>query len=366
MNMTMFAVKKVRADHGFELVEDAPIPELGPTDVLIAPRFAGICGTDRHIYDWDEWGSSRVPLGITVGHEFMGEVVDVGPNVTAVRPGMRVSGEGHIGCGHCEPCRTGKGHICERVQIIGVDRDGCFARYLSLPEANVWPLVDHIDDRTAALLDPLGNAMHTVMAAGVSGRSILITGAGVIGLMAVAISRAAGAGVIMVSDIDARHLDKAVAFGADHVFAADDPEWPAQARSLTQGQGPQVLLEMSGAQSAMRDGFAALRNGGTAALLGLPHRLVEMNLASDIIFKGATVLGINGRLMYETWYQVENFLTARRLDVASLVTHEFPVRSIDDAFDVLQRGEAIKVLLRFPDVDDAVSAVSSRGAREVS
>lgn len=345
----MFAVKKNHAGPGFSWVDDVPIPDLGPTQVMIAPKYAGLCGTDKHIYDWDEWGSSRVPLGITVGHELMGRVVAVGDHVSAVKPGDRVSAESHIGCWRCEPCRTGKGHICENVEIIGVDRDGCFAQYIVLPEYNVWPLSDAIEDEVGAILEPLGNAMHTVMSAGVSGRSVLITGAGVIGLMAVAIARAAGAGTILVTDVDKGHLRRAIDLGADHTFDANDPDWPHLARRLTSNQGPQVLLEMSGAASALRDGFAALRNGGTAALLGLPHRPMEMNLASDVIFKGATVLGINGRLMYETWYQVESFLDAGVLDVSSLVTHTFEIQDFDVAFDVLRRGEAIKILLKFPE-----------------
>lgn len=345
----MFAIKKTAEGKGFTWDGDAPVPELGPTDVLIAPTFAGICGTDRHIYDWDDWGSSRVSLGTTIGHEFVGRIVATGSNVTSFPVGLRVSAEGHIGCGHCEPCRTGKAHICEQVEIIGVDRDGCFAQYIAMPQANVWPIQQDVPDKVAAVLDPLGNAMHTVMAAGVSGRSVLITGVGVIGLMAVAIARAGGAGDIFVSDVDQKHMDKALELGADHAFLATDPDWPAEIRRLTHGQGPQVLLEMSGAQSAMRDGFASLRNGGTAALLGLPHRAVEMNLASDIIFKGATVMGINGRLMYETWYQVESFLSTRRLDIESLITHVFPVANYDQAFETLERGDAIKILLEYPE-----------------
>lgn len=346
--MTMRALRKVTAGPGLELV-DVPIPDVGPREVRIRVHLAGICGTDKHIFDWDAWASSRVPVPLTIGHEFVGTVEALGSAVSRVSLGARVAGEGHIGCGRCEPCRTGNGHICESVDIIGVDRDGTFAEYLILPEDNVWPLDPAIPDEVAAILDPLGNAMHTVMAAGVSGCSVLVTGAGVIGLMAIAIARAAGAGTIIATDVDERRLERARAMGADATFLATDPEWPAKARALTAGEGAQVLLEMSGAQSAIRAGFKALRNGGVAALLGLPSGPVELDLPNDIIFKGATVLGINGRLMYETWYQVESFLATRRLDISSLITDIVPLEEHEEAFRRLAAGDAVKVLLRVSD-----------------
>src|SRR5262249_90705 len=242
---------------------------------------AGICGTDRHIYEWDPWSASRIPLGITTGHEFVGRVVETGSAVIRTKPGQRVSGEGHIGCGVCEPCRTGNAHICEKVNIIGTGRDGCFAQFLSLPEENIWPVHPDIPDKIAAIFDPLGNAMHTVMAAGVSGRSVLITGTGIIGLMAVTIARAAGAGKILVNDVSPRRLELAKALGADVAFDSRDDDWPRKARELTHDQGPEVLLEMSGHPKAICHGFAALRNGGTAALLGLPSEPVALDLPND-------------------------------------------------------------------------------------
>jgi threonine 3-dehydrogenase len=345
MPPTMSALRKQDPAPGLALDLDAPIPSLGPTDVRIAVRYAGICGTDRHIYEWDSWGAARVPVGIVVGHEFCGTVDAVGAAVTHVEVGQRVSGEGHIGCGRCQPCRTGNGHICERVDIIGIDRDGCFAEYVVIPESNVWPVHASIPDRCAGLMDPIGNAMHTVMAAGVSGRSVLITGAGVIGLLAVAIARAAGAGTIIAVDVSSSRLDLARIFGADVTLDASEESWPDEARRLTSGQGPEVVLEMSGHPNAIRQGFAALRNGGTAALLGLPSDPVALDLPNDIVFKGATVLGINGRRMFETWYQVEAFLLSGRLRVDPLITHVLPLESYDLAFKHLAEGEALKVLL---------------------
>lgn len=345
---TMLALKKTQAGPGITVCRDVPVPGVGPRDVLVQVTHAGICGTDRHIYEWDAWSAARVQPGVTVGHEFVGTVAEVGEAVTRVKPGDRISGEGHIGCGQCEPCRTGNAHICERVDILGIDCDGCFAQYVKIPEDNAWPVHPSIPDEVAAVFDPLGNAMHTVMAAGVSGRSVLITGVGIIGLMAVNIARAAGAGTLLVTDTNPARLALARELGADHAFEASDADWPQQARRLTHDQGPQVLLEMSGHPSAIRQGFAALRNGGTAALLGLPSTPVTLDLPNDIIFKGATVLGINGRRMFETWYQVESFLLSGRLHLDRIITHRLPLEQCEHGIKLMQQGEAIKVVLDVP------------------
>lgn len=344
----MLAIKKTEAAAGLTWSPQTPVPEYGPRDVLVAVTHAGICGTDRHIYEWDAWSQSRIPLGITTGHEFVGRVVAIGSAVQRVEIGARVSAEGHIGCGVCQPCRTGNGHICDKVDILGIDRDGCFAQYVSIPEENIWPVHENIPDSVAAIFDPLGNAMHTVMSAGVSGRSVLITGVGTIGLMAVTIARAAGAGTIIVSDPYPRRLEIARELGAHHAFLSTEDGWPDKARELTANQGPQVLLEMSGHPQAIRNGFRALRNGGTAALLGLPSKPVELDLPRDIIFKGATVLGINGRRMFETWFQMESFLLSGRLNLKPIITHELPMEEFDRGVKLMQAGEAIKVVLKMP------------------
>lgn len=344
----MLALKKTESAPGLTRCDEAPRPTLGPREVLIQVTHTGICGTDRHIYEWDAWSASRVPLGITIGHEFVGRVVEVGGAVLKTQVGDRVSGEGHIGCGVCEPCRTGNGHICEKVDIIGIDRDGCFAQFIAMPEENLWPVHPDIPDHVAAVFDPLGNAMHTVMAAGVSGRSVLITGVGTIGLMAVTIAHAAGAGLIIVTDTNARRLERALNLGANQAFLSTEADWPQHARALTHDQGPQVWLEMSGHPVAIQQGFKALRNGGTAALLGIPAKPVELNLPDDIIFKGATVLGINGRRMYETWYQVENFLLSGKVNLDSIITHVLPLSEFETGFKLMQAGEAIKVVMEVP------------------
>jgi len=347
---TMPAIRKLKSEPGLWWQQETPMPKIGPREVLVAVTHAGICGTDRHIYEWDAWSKSRVQLGITTGHEFVGKVVALGTAVTRAQIGQRVSAEGHIGCGVCQPCRTGNGHICEKVDILGIDCNGCFAQYVAVPEENLWPVHPDIPDHIAAIFDPLGNAMHTVMAAGVSGRSVLITGVGIIGLMAVTIAHAAGAGTILVTDRDEKRLTLAKKLGSDHAFHAADEKWPAKARELTHDQGPEVLLEMSGHPKAIRQGFAALRNGGTAALLGIPAEPVPLDLPNDIIFKGATVLGINGRRMFETWYQVESFVLSGRLNLEPIVTHHLPLADFEKGFKLMQAGEAIKVVLEVPQI----------------
>jgi threonine 3-dehydrogenase len=341
----MRALVKRTAAAGLALAE-VPVPAIGPRDVLIRVRKAAICGTDLHIYEWDAWAAGRVRPGTVIGHEFMGEVVQVGPAVTAVAAGDRVSGEGHIGCGTCYACRTGQGHICDRVDIIGVDVDGCFADYVRLPDTNVWPLHPSISDTLGAIHDPLGNAMHTVMVDDVSGQSVLVVGAGSVGLMITTIARAAGAIDIVTLDVNPRRLAVAQTMGAD---AALDPRAPGVERALLArtrgGRGFDVMLEASGNPQGIALGFRLLRSGGWAALLGLPTQPVAFNLAEDVIFKGLTIYGVNGRRMFETWYQVESFLTHGRIRVDPIITHQLPLAGFARAFDLLRRGEAIKVIL---------------------
>lgn len=346
----MPAIRKLHDAPGLDLVPDVPVPEIGPREVLINVTHAGICGTDRHIFEWDPWSKSRVKVGITIGHEFVGKVIRVGDAVSRVQIGQRVSAEGHIGCGVCEQCRTGNGHICDNVSILGIDTNGCFAPFVKVPEENVWPVHPDIPDKVAAIFDPLGNAVHTVMAAGVSGKSVLITGVGIIGLMAVTVARAAGASRIFATDVDARRLDLAMQLGAEQTFDATDKEWVAKVREATRGRGPQVLLEMSGNEQAIRDGLTAMRNGGTAALLGIPGREISLDLPNHVIFKGATLLGINGRRMFETWYQMENLLLSEKLQLDPIITHQIDMKDFETGFRMMQSGEAIKVVMKIPSV----------------
>jgi len=325
----------------------------GPEEVLIRVTHAGICGTDKHIWDWDEWSRKRIPLGIVTGHEFVGVIMAVGDSVTGLRAGQRVTAEGHIVRSPDTASRTGDAHVARDMVVIGVDRDGCFTDYLMMPARNIWPVPDEIPDRYAAIMDPLGNAVHTVMAAGVSGRTVLVSGVGTIGLMAVNVAKALGAHAIFAVDIDDRKLNIARELGADEAFDARDIDpgggpagWVERIRRMTDGDGVDVLLEMSGFPSALDAGFQALRNGGTAALLGTPSKPVQFDFASHIIFKGATVKGVTGRRMWETWIHMERLMLAGKLDLDKVITHEMPLEDYAKAFDLMEKGEAIKVVLR--------------------
>ena len=341
---TMRALRKSAPGAGFTL-ERIAVPSIGPSDVLIRVKTVGLCGTDLHIYRWDHWAQRRVKPPLTIGHEFAGEVAAVGSAVRAVRVGDRVSAEGHIACGVCRLCRTGQAHICERVAIIGVDIDGAFADYIRMPEGNVWKLDPSIPDTWAAVFDPLGNAVHTVMAADVSVKTVAITGVGSIGLMAIPVARAAGAATVFAIDVNPQKLALASRVGADATFLATQPDLVADIVARTGGDGVDVLLEMSGSGSAIDSGLAMVRNGGVAALLGIPSDDIEINLAERIIFKGLTVLGINGRRMFETWYQTQSLVTTGRVDLTPIITHELPFEAFDRAFALMQSGEAAKIVL---------------------
>lgn len=340
----MKSLSKLQPGPGFTLT-DVPVPEIGPTDVLIRVEKAGVCGTDYHIYTWDKWAQNRVPTPLVIGHEFMGTVHAIGGAVRAVRVGDRVSAEGHLADGTCVLCRTGNAHICEHVKIIGVDCNGAFAEYIAMPEYNVWKLDPAIPDEFAAVFDPLGNAVHTVMAAGVSTKSVVITGVGSIGLMAIPVARAAGAASVYAIDVNPAKLELAKRLGADETFDARAAGLVDEIKARTGGDGVEVLLEMSGSGSAIDMGLQMVRNGGTAALLGIPSDVININLAERIIFKGLTVLGINGRKMFETWYQTQALVKSGRVDLRPIITHVLPFTQFDRAFELMRSGEAAKIVL---------------------
>ncbi|MCB9844982.1 MAG: L-threonine 3-dehydrogenase [Phycisphaeraceae bacterium] len=342
----MRALVKHHAGEGLALDPNRTAPEPGPRDVLIRVKKAGICGTDRHIWQWDDWAASRIPVGIVTGHEFVGTVERVGEAVSRVRPGVRVSAEGHITKGTDYNSRTGNAHIASDTKILGVDRDGVFADFVCVPEENVWPVHEKIRDEVAAVFDPLGNAVHTVMEAGVSAKSVLISGVGIIGLMAVTVAKAAGASRIFCTDVNPPRLALARRLGAVEAYDARNEGWIRDVRRQTRGEGVDVLLEMSGADAAFDQGFRALRNGGRAALLGLPAKTVNFDFNQHIIFKGCTVLGINGRRMFETWYQMEELVLSGRLELDDIITHEYPIEEYQKAFATMMSGEGIKVLMR--------------------
>jgi threonine 3-dehydrogenase len=345
MRETMYALVKPRPGRGL-ILEERPRPMCSEHNVVVRIEKTGVCGTDVHIFGWDDWAANRLHPPLIIGHEFMGVVEEVGSSVVDIIPGDVVSGEGHIGCGHCFFCRTGQGHICREMTIIGVDRDGCFCNYFCFPARNVWKVAPGIPPEVAAILDPFGNAMHTVMAQSVAGKSVAVMGAGSIGLMACKIASVAGALSVIAIDPQQHKRDLAMRFGAT---AASDPHedgWKIKVLEHTrESSGVDVVLEMSGSRAGIRDTFELVRPGGEVALLGIPPADVALNLSESIIFKSVTVRGINGRLMFETWYQCEQFLREGKLDLRPLITHQFSYRDYEAAFSALERGEAVKVIL---------------------
>jgi len=325
-------------------VTSVPKPTAGPGEVLIAVRHAGVCGTDLHIADWDAWAQGRVRPPIVVGHEFAGEIVAVGDGVSELRAGQLVTAEGHIVCGHCLQCRTGNSHICKRTQIIGVDRDGAFAEYIVMPATNVLSL-EGIPTAVGAVMDPMGNAFHTVLTADIPGSTVLVVGCGPIGCFAVGIARAAGAVRVIASDINPTRLDLAKKMGAHVTVNAARQDVVAAVLEETGGEGADVVCEMSGVPSALHQALAAVRMGGRVQLLGIPTGEVPIDFAREIIFKGITLYGVIGRRMYETWHQMRRYLTAGLLDPRPVMTHRFPLTRIAEALDAIRAGDAGKVIL---------------------
>ena len=348
----MRAMVKAKAGPGLEM-QRVDIPAVGPRDVLVKVRAASICGTDLHIWNWDPWSQGRIKPPVITGHEFGGEVVEVGAQVTTVVPGDFVSAECHIVCGVCTQCRTGRSHICQNVSIIGVDRDGCFAEYLSFPAENAWLNPPDMPVEWASIQDPFGNAVHTALSTELTARTVLVTGCGVIGLLAISIARAAGASAVFATEVQPFRIEKARHAGATAVFNPRETDVVWEIMEATQGQGVDVLLEMSGHPQALKQGFALLKNGGYAALLGIPARPVEFDLADAIIFKGATVQGISGRRMYQTWYQTRSLLDSGTVRVDPLITHHFlfEEESFEKGMALMNAGECGKVVLYFGEAE---------------
>ncbi len=360
MSKTMRAVVKPASAPGAELRE-VPRPEPGPGEVLVRVETASICGTDLHIFGWDRWAQSRIRPPLVFGHEFCGRIERLGAGVTGLNEGDFVSAEMHIPCGRCFQCRTGEAHICPDVRILGVDGPGCFAEYVVIPAANIWQIADGIAPECAAILDPLGNAVHTVMAGAVSGRSVAIVGCGPIGLMAVAICRASGASPIFAIEPHPERRRLAQALGADAGFDAGQEAAEAEILARTPGRGVDVGLEFSGNPDGIRSLLRLTRRGGRVRLLGIPGRPLELDLARDVIFKGLTLQGINGRRMFETWYEMELLLLSGRLHLEPLFTDRLPMEQFELGLERLRQGVAAKVLL-YPNAAAAAVAPSRPGA----
>ena len=340
---TMKALVKHAPQEGARL-EQVPVPTPQPGEVLVKVTAAAICGTDVHIYKWDEWSAGRIKPPLVFGHEFCGEVCALGEGVDDISIGTKVTAEGHFVCGKCYFCKTGRGHICQDVEIIGVDTNGCFAEYVRVPRGNIWELDPDIPEEVAAIHDPYGNAVHSVLIDEIAGNTVLVTGCGPIGLASIAIAKKAGASRVFASDINNYRLDLAVKMGADKVYNVSEIDLVQEIRKETEGRGVDVLLEMAGHPTAINDGFKSLRNGGWVSLLGLPSKPVEVDLADGIIFKGATVYGINGRQMYDTWYKMQALLRAG-LDLTPMITHKFKFEDFEEAFALAASGNSGKIIL---------------------
>jgi threonine 3-dehydrogenase len=336
------ALVKSKKEVGLWL-EELPVPKCGPNDVLIKVRQTGICGTDIHIYNWDEWSQKTIAVPMGIGHEFMGEIAEVGSEVAGFRLGERVSAEGHITCGVCRNCRAGKRHLCRNTIGLGVNRQGSFAEYVCVPAVNVFKLPDEIPDHIAAFFDPLGNAVHTALSFDVVGEDVLITGAGPIGLMAVPICKHVGARHVVITDVNEYRLSLARTMGATRAVNVAKESLDDVMKSLNMVEGFDVGLEMSGNQSAFKQMFKAMNHGGRVALLGIPPTEIAIDW-NQVIFKGLLLKGIYGREMFETWYKMTAMLQSG-LNISPIVTHRFPASEFRAAFETMRTGQSGKVVL---------------------
>ena len=340
----MKAICKTKPEKGLWL-EDTPKPEVATNDVLIKISKTAICGTDLHIYHWDEWSQKNIHPPVVIGHEFVGIIEGIGPGVTHYKPGDIVSGEGHITCGYCRNCRAGLRHLCNATIGIGIHRDGAFAEYMTLPEGNVWPVHEDIDTDIASFFDPLGNAVHCALSFGMVAEELLITGAGPIGCMAAAICKQIGARNVVVTDVNDYRLDLAGKMGADCTVNVRNEKIEDRFAELKIANGFDIGLEMSGNPSALQDMIRTMYHGGKIALLGILPNDTQVNW-DEIIFKGLQVKGVYGREMFETWYKMTQLIRGG-LDVAPITTHKFKADDFQEAFDVLESGECGKVILEW-------------------
>ncbi|NDV14315.1 L-threonine 3-dehydrogenase [Crenobacter caeni] len=338
----MKALAKLQAAPGLELT-DVPMPEVGPNDLLIKITKTAICGTDIHIWNWDEWSQKTIPVPMHVGHEYVGVVAGMGSEVKGFKLGDRVSGEGHITCGHCRNCRAGRRHLCRNTVGVGVNRAGAFAEYLVIPAFNAFPIPDGISDDLAAIFDPFGNAVHTALSFNMVGEDVLITGAGPIGIMAVAVARHVGARHVVVTDVNDYRLDLARKMGASRAVNVAKEDLKAVMGELHMCEGFDVGLEMSGNPHAFRQMLEVMNNGGKIALLGIPPADTAIDW-NQVIFKGLEIKGIYGREMFETWYKMVALIQSG-LDISPIITHHFKVDDYRQGFEAMLSGHSGKVIL---------------------
>jgi threonine 3-dehydrogenase len=344
MGGQMKALVKARPMPGAEL-QELPIPQPRPHEVLIKVQIASICGTDLHIYQWDEWAARRIKPPLIFGHELAGVVVDVGSAVDGIPIGTRVTAETHVTCGRCAACLRGERHVCYHTEILGVDRAGCFAEYVAVPAENIWPLPAMLSHQEGSILEPLGNAAHTVFAFPIVGKNVAIVGCGPIGLMAVALARAAGASRVIAFDLNPYRLQLAKKMGATGIIHPGLEEPYSRICSLTQQPGVDVVCEMSGHPKGIQQAIEMLVPGGQMAMLGLPAETVTLDLAEQVVMKGLTLKGITGRLLFKTWQQVAGILQRGEMDFSTLMTHQFSFTEFEQGFAQMKEGRCGKVVL---------------------
>ncbi|WP_109764328.1 L-threonine 3-dehydrogenase [Pleionea mediterranea] len=338
----MKTLTKAKSEVGIWM-QQQPKPEVGHNDVLIKIRKTAICGTDMHIYNWDDWSQKTIPVPMVVGHEFIGQVEQVGQEVKGLKVGDRVSGEGHITCGHCRNCRAGRRHLCRNTYGVGVNRAGAFAEYLVIPADNAFKIPDDISDDLASIFDPFGNAVHTALSFDLVGEDVLITGAGPIGIMAAAVCRHVGARHVVITDVNQYRLDLALKMGASKAVNVANEKLTGVMKELGMEEGFDVGLEMSGVPSAFQQMLDTMNHGGKIAMLGIPPG--EMGIDwNQVIFKGLVIKGIYGREMYETWYKMVSMLQSG-LDISPVITHRYSVDDFQKGFDAMGSGQSGKVVL---------------------
>lgn len=340
----MKAILKETAGPGF-VMKEVPKPEkLGPREVLVKIRRASICGTDVHIYKWDEWSQSRINPPLIVGHEMAGEVVAIGEAVTQVKVGDLVSAETHIPCEHCVQCKTGRMHVCKNLEILGVDRNGVFTEYAIIPETVLWRFSKEIPLDYASVMEPFGNAIHTALVTDLTGKKVLITGAGPIGLMAIQVAKASGASLVITSEVDPNRIQMAKENGADIVINPAEQDLVKSIYTITD-DGVDILLEMSGNKKALEDGLKCVTMGGEASLLGIFGGSIDINLDSLVIMRGITIYGITGRKMFDTWKVADELLRSKKVDLSKVVTHVFPFEDWEKGFELMLNKQCGKVVL---------------------
>ena len=340
----MKALSKLHAKKGLWMT-DAEIPVAGPNDLLIKIRKTAICGTDMHIYAWDEWSQNTIPIPMIVGHEYVGEVIEIGHEVRGFELGDRISGEGHITCGHCRNCRAGRRHLCRNTVGVGVDRQGAFAEYLVIPAFNAFKIPDNISDDLAAIFDPFGNAVHTALSFNLTGEDVLITGAGPIGIMAAAVAKHVGARHVVITDVNEYRLELARTMGATKAINVTKDSIESTMKALGMSEGFDVGMEMSGVPDAFTSMLENMNHGGKIAMLGIPPNTMSIDW-TQLIFKGLEIKGIYGREMFETWYKMASLIQSG-LDLSPMLTHQFGVDDYLQGFELMESGKSGKVILNW-------------------